>query len=50
VEGEDYNYSRLHTGGNDVKPATARQVLIGIKLHTQVVLLNDIKIRFLILL
>ena len=25
-----------------MKPATARQVLIGIKLHTQVVLLNDI--------
>ena len=33
---------RLNTGGSDVKPATARQVLIGIKLHTQAVLLNDI--------
>lgn len=33
---------RLNTGGSDVKPATARQVLIGIKLHTKTVLLNDI--------
>ena len=33
---------RLTTGQSDVKPTTARQVLIGIKLHTQAVLLNDI--------
>ena len=32
---------RLDTDGSDVKPATARQVLIGIKLHTQAVLLNE---------
>lgn len=43
MEGEDYNYgSQLNAGGSDVKPATARQVLIGIKLHAQAVLLNDI--------
>jgi len=33
---------KFNAGGSDAKPATARQVLIGIKLHTQAVLLNDI--------